>query len=326
MRRPIIEFVRRLVGQNHVMARLDALATQQCRMDCLLKQLQAVASQSAGTSCEERADPPCAEPEAQPPPVTTAPFRAELLQQDERIASFTGNGLKISFTPQEQYPFTIIRIENAREEIFEDKLHYSHLGLGRFLTGFDFNTVLEIGSRNGVVARAMAFAGKNVTTCEILDTYDASFSGDYLDLKVNNPFDAIWCSHVLEHQRYLGRFLDKMFDDLKDGGVLAVTVPAALSPLLQGHVNIFTPGLLLYNLICAGFDCTDAQVKTYDWQFSLIVRKRPNGVPRTSFGSERLLGNQLGGVPQLNSLFPEPFRSGFSADGVAWGEVERVNW
>jgi SAM-dependent methyltransferase len=249
------------------------------------------------------------------------PFRAELMRKDERTAKFTGNGLTVIFTPQKQYPFTNIRIENADGKVFEESLQYSHLGLGRFLTGFDFSTLLEIGSRDGVVARAAAFAGKKVTTCEILDTYDASFSGDYLDLKIKEPFDAIWCSHVLEHQRYLGRFLDKMFDDLKDGGILAVTVPTGLSPLLQGHVNIFTPGLLLYNLICAGFDCADAQVKTYDWQFSIILQKKPNGLPRVSYGSER-----LGGVPHLNSLFPEPFRSDFTPKGQTSGEVERVNW
>jgi SAM-dependent methyltransferase len=258
-----------------------------------------------------------------PPPMALPgeQFRAELLQQDERTARFTGNGLTVNFTPQDQYPFTIVRIENTDGNVFEENLQYSHLALGRFLTGFDFNTMLEIGSADGVVARAAAFAGKKVTTCEILDTYVASFSGDYLDLEVDEPFDAIWCSHVLEHQRYLGRFLEKMFDDLKDGGILAVTVPAALSPLLQGHVNIFTPGLLLYNLICAGFDCADAQVKTYDWQFSIILQKKPNGLARISYGSERLCG-----VPHLNSLFPEPFRSDFTPIGHAWGEVERVNW
>jgi hypothetical protein len=34
----------------------------------------------------------------------------------------------------------------------------------------------------------------------------------------------------------------------------------------------------------------------------------------------------IGGVPHLNSLFPEPFRSGSTPTGHAWGEVERVNW
>jgi SAM-dependent methyltransferase len=289
-----IKFLRQLIGYNHVIAGLESLSEQQMRMEKMLRPRTALPGEQ---------------------------FRAELMQQDERTARFTGNGLTVIFTPQEQYPFTHIRIENTDGDVFEERLKYSHLGLGRFLTGFDCTTVLEIGSESGVAARAAAFAGKKVTTCEILDTYDASFSGDYLDLKVNERFDAIWCSHVLEHQRYLGRFLDKMFDDLKDGGILAVTVPAALSPLLHGHVNIFTPGLLLYNLVCAGFDCADAQLKTYDWQFSIILRKKPNGLRRISYGSER-----LGGVPHLNSLFPEPFCSGFTPDGHVWGEVERVNW
>ncbi len=253
----VIDFVRRVMGYHHVIARLESLSVG---IDSLLHELPSAVSQSIA---EARVGAP-REPERPPTALNTEPFRAELLQKDERTAGFTGNGLAVTFTPREPYPFTNIRIEDADGDVFEEELKYSHLGLGRFLTGFDFTTMLEIGSEAGVAARAAAFAGKKVTTCEILDTYDASFSGDYLDLGVSEPFDAIWCSHVLEHQRYLGRFLDKMFDDLKDDGVLAVTVPAALSPLLHGHVNIFTPGLLLYNLICAGFDCADAQIKTYD--------------------------------------------------------------
>jgi SAM-dependent methyltransferase len=109
-------------------------------------------------------------------------------------------------------------------------LLYSHLALARLLTGYDFDTVLEIGSRNGTAARALEFAGKRVLSCEIINSFDAIFSGDYFDLKLDAPVDAIWCSHVLEHQRHVGRFLEKMFDDLSDNGVLAVTVPSALSP------------------------------------------------------------------------------------------------
>ena len=32
--------------------------------------------------------------------------------------------------------------------------------------------------------------------------------------------------------------------------------------------------MLLYRLVLAGFDCSDAHVKTYDYDVSVIVRKR----------------------------------------------------
>src|SRR5690606_11983151 len=113
--------------------------------------------------------------------------------------------------------------------------------------------------------------------------YDATFSGDYLDLRLEQPIDAIWCSHVLEHQRHVGKFCDKMFDDLRDGGALALTVPVDLSPLVMGHCSIFTAGHVLYNLVLSGFDCSEAAVKLYDQQLSVLLRKKANGILRRSF-------------------------------------------
>jgi len=100
-------------------------------------------------------------------------FRAELQSKDERTASFYGRDLKISIRPQEQYPFTHFRIERKDGTVFGEPLFYSYLALGQLLTDYDFMRVLEIGSRNGVAAQAIAFTGKKVITCEILDTFDA---------------------------------------------------------------------------------------------------------------------------------------------------------
>jgi hypothetical protein len=252
-------------------------------------------------------------------------FRAEHYVADERTCSFNGNGLKVTFTPHATYPFTMLQIESDRGR-FAEMLLYSHLALGRLLTEFDFRTVLEIGSRTGTAARAMEFAGKDVLTIEIQEAYEAKYSGDYLDLQLDEPIDAIWCSHVLEHQRHVGRFCEKMFDDLRDGGVLALTVPVELSPLVMGHCVIFTPGVLLYNLVLAGFDCADATLKVYEGQISVLVRKKANGLPRRSFAMTPFSEDGIGYAENLYSYFPAHFRDSFTPGGQAWGEVEAINW
>jgi hypothetical protein len=172
----------------------------------------------------------------------------------------------------------------------------------------------------------MEFAGKEVYSIEVQENYAAKYTGDYLDVRLDEPVDAIWCSHVLEHQRHVGRFCEKMFDDLRDGGVLALTLPTELSPLVMGHCNIFTPGHVLYNLVLAGFDCAEAAVKTYDLQFSVLLKKKANGIPRLSFALTPFAEDGVGFHPNLYSYFPPHFRDSFTPGGQAWGEVEAINW
>lgn len=126
------------------------------------------------------------------------------------------------------------------------------------------------------------------------------------------PFDAIWCCHVLEHQRNVGAFLEKCFADLKDGGWLAVTVPPRKDEIVGGHLTLWNAGLLLYNLILAGFDCSGASVKTYGYNVSVIVRKRRANLPA--------LKMDCGDIESLAEFFPMPVEQGFS------GLIGGINW
>src|SRR5690349_15825965 len=111
----------------------------------------------------------------------TQQFRAESFHRDERRSTFQGKGLQVSFSEHATYPYTIIQIDSERGR-YTETLLYAHLALGRVLTEFDFQTVLEIGSRTGVAARAMEFAGKDVYSVEAQEAYAASYTGDYLDV------------------------------------------------------------------------------------------------------------------------------------------------
>ena len=177
---------------------------------------------------------------------------------------------------------TIFKVDNGRSAI-EIEVFYSHLTLLKMLKHFEFKSVLDIGSHAQNITNIFRHVGKHVTTIEVAPGYEADYKTDYLDTQFPAKFDAIWCSQTLEHQRDVGGFLDKMFDDLNDGGVLALTVPIDMSPSLAfGHCNRFTPLTLLYHVILAGFDCRDVSVKCYNWNIGLIVRKKYNGIRRHS--------------------------------------------
>lgn len=257
-------------------------------------------------------------------------FRNEFKTADER--TFDRSGLDVTFRsePAETYPFTHITIERGGET-FSDHLHYSHHALGLLATDFEFDTVLEVGCGGGVAANAFRFLGKEVTGVEIQKGLEATVKGDFASIDFGRKFDAVWCSHVLEHQRNVGAFLDKCFDVLHPNGVLALTVPSALAPMIIGHPNVFTPLHLIYSLILAGFDCSDAMIKQYDWQFSIVVQKTANGLARLPFASQvsplsSYRDDEPGYVPNLLNFFPAAVRDELAPHGIAWGEIEELNW
>ncbi|ASY64487.1 hypothetical protein SJ05684_c30630 [Sinorhizobium sojae CCBAU 05684] len=155
----------------------------------------------------------------------------------------------------------------------------------KLVKDFDFQTVLDIGCGAGNHAEFLASKGKTVTTLDAGHFYKfkPDILGDYETIDLGRKFDCIWASHILEHIRNLGSFLEKMYSDLNDGGVLAVSVPPLKHDLVSGHINLFNPGTLIYNLIQAGFDCSKASVKVYGYNISVIVKKVPTGIPLGSW-------------------------------------------
>lgn len=177
----------------------------------------------------------------------------------------------------------------------------------RRLLKCDFRSVLDIGS-GGDHADLFRLHRKQVTT---INLYEADIVGDYLETDLD-PFDCIWASHVLEHQPDPNRFLKKCFQGLKAFGLFAVTVPPMKDEVVGGHVNSYNAGTLLYGLILAGFDCSQARVKTYGYNISVIVRKRSFVMPE--------LKMDTGDIETLSEYFPCHVENGFD------GRIEELNW
>jgi SAM-dependent methyltransferase len=185
----------------------------------------------------------------------------------------------------------------------------SFAAFSRLMAFPDVSTVLDIGSGGGQHAKMMRAAGKKVTTISLIPPAD--FIGDYLDFP-ESGFDAVWASHVLEHQQNVGLFLRKCFADLRDDGVFAVTVPPLKHSVVGGHLNLFNAGTLVYNLVVAGFDCSKAAVGTYGYNISVIVRKKAANLPKLNFDS--------GDINKLAEFFPIPLGDGFD------GQYFTANW
>ncbi|MBN2043124.1 MAG: class I SAM-dependent methyltransferase [Candidatus Aenigmarchaeota archaeon] len=193
--------------------------------------------------------------------------------------------------------------------------------LQKLISEYEFETVLDIGSGSRKHADYLEKRGKKVTTCDlgISDEFKksrngATFRGNYLDFQFPEKYDAAWCCHVLEHQPNVNALLKKVLGDLKEDGVLAVTVPPRKPNVVGGHLTIWNGGLLLYNLIIAGFDCSQARLKQHEYNISVLVRKKPIDIESLN------LNYDIGDIERLSGFFPFPAEQGFD------GDVMEVKW
>ena len=173
----------------------------------------------------------------------------------------------------------------------------------------EWDMCLDVGAGEKHFARAAA--GRKVVSLDTNYRYEPDVVGDYLEFP-NRPWQAIWCCHVLEHQTNPGLFLMKVFNDLALNGIFAVTVPPAKHAIVGGHVTLWNAGLLIYNLILAGFDCSEARVGTYGYNISVLVRKKPFELPA--------LNKDAGDITRLAEFFPCSFAEGQS------GELPNIRW
>jgi SAM-dependent methyltransferase len=124
-------------------------------------------------------------------------------------------------------------------------------------------TVLDVGSGTGKHAQRMRDAGIDVTTISLVPPCD--WQGDFMEYD-GPAVDVIWASHVLEHVPNPGQFLAKCRELCK---TLVITVPPLKTPLVGGHINLFTMGTLQYHLILAGFQ--PMRWGSYGYNLSVIA-------------------------------------------------------
>ena len=151
--------------------------------------------------------------------------------------------------------------------------------------GERYQSCIDIGSGAGVQTEILKHAGLNVFQ---LDKYSdiAEYKVDFIDHVFDQKFDVVFCSHVIEHQRNVGNFLDKVHDILNDDGVLIISAPKhSAQHMVQGHLNCFTTPYFIQHLVHAGFDLKNgkylscgsienAAIVSKDPMFDFLERKQ----------------------------------------------------
>jgi len=204
---------------------------------------------------------------------------------------------------------------------FDNEIVRGHKILNKLLK-LQFNTILDIGA--GALEHSNIFLENNkiVDICDygnsvyynkqdenIYNKIRNKYIGDFNTIKIDNKYDSIWCCHILEHQLNVNLFLKKIHGLLNEDGYLAIVVPPRKPFVVGGHVTIWNAGLVLYNLILAGFDCSEyCDILQYDYNIGIIIKKKTiKNLPND-------LSMDKGDIEKLSKYFPFDAKHNFNGD------------
>ena len=200
----------------------------------------------------------------------------------------------------------------------------SAYSLQKLIKDYSFETVIDIGSGAGDHAKILHKYQKKVTALDFGTSIYAQKKGnnyneiehievDFFAYEPSHKFDCLWASHVLEHQSNPGLFINKCMQLVKEDGIIAITVPPMEEYVLGGHLTNWNAGLLIYNLVFSGIDCSDCSIMSYGYNISVIVRNRKRPAVELTYDN--------GDIAKLLQYFPkcinkEPFE----------GTIRNWNW
>lgn len=225
-------------------------------------------------------------------------------------------------------------IQKIKSKFYEKTLpnldeEFSHLTLSAYslqklIRDYSFETVIDIGSGAGDHAKILHKYQKKVTALDFGTSIYAQKKAnnyneiehielDFFAYEPSHKFDCLWASHVLEHQSNPGLFINKCMQLVKEDGIIAITVPPMEEYVMGGHLTNWNAGLLIYNLVFNGIDCSDCSIMSYGYNISVIVRNRKRSTANLTYDN--------GDITKLLQYFPKCI----NAD-LFDGRIRKWNW
>lgn len=180
----------------------------------------------------------------------------------------------------------------------------------------DFSSVLDVGSGGAFHAREFGKKGAFVTCIDFGTSIYAIkkvahdrikiVNTDFTAWNPSDKYDLVWASHVLEHQRNVGSFIEKLIECCHPNGVIAITVPYPHRRLWGGHLTLWTPGLLAYNIVMCGIDLSESKIFYGYREISIIFTPKRITLPELTYDS--------GDITKISAFLP----CGFGENLDSW--------
>lgn len=161
---------------------------------------------------------------------------------------------KVQLIQEEQYIFPYHYL-SLYSEIYRDLVHIEYLSLlniiKKIITDLKGKEILDVGCGDGRLIYELKGCGYNLTGIDFsfrAINFSKAFNPesnfmckDLCDIKFKKKFDLIIMMEVFEHisPKDENKVLSAVYDNLKPGGKLIITVPSKLTPLDPKHYRHF---------------------------------------------------------------------------------------
>lgn len=212
-----------------------------------------------------------------------------------------------------------------------ENIQFSYAALQKLLDDYEFSTVLDIGAGSLDHSKIFSQYGKQVTAIDLGNSvyYEHSENkdiqnvrkiiGNFNEMSLDEEFDLVWASHILEHQVNVDHFLRKVISLTKEEGIIAITVPPLKHHIVGGHVSLWNAGLVLYRLVICGLDCKSASILSYGYNISVIIRKKTINIEDLQF--------DCGDIRRIKKYLPEGLKFYTNdIDDPFEGNISQLNW
>ena len=150
-----------------------------------------------------------------------------------------------------------------------------------FINTFKFKEVMDVGC--GSMPYSDLFLSKNIDYNGIdirSDIHGDMYTcGNFMNYPFSKQYNAVISSHVVEHVPNTEQFLNIIRQITVDNGNVCIIFPKPKPNVVGGHVHIFNPGIMLYNLTRIGIDCSDWKCVVKDYSFAVMgTMKKTNPI------------------------------------------------
>lgn len=186
--------------------------------------------------------------------------------------------------------------------------------LDYLIENYKFTTVIDIGCGKGdffnyLNDKHVSVKGTGIdmmNESELLYKDFTYIKSNFNDLKINERFDLIFSSHTIEHNPNTEDFLKLFFSLGKPNGIFCLIWPPPKPQIVGGHVHVFNLGLMLYNVIRIGVNCSNVKMLKSGYNLCLIGRYDFFKLPKLTFNAFE--------IELLKDYFPFLAKQAFNGD------------